>query len=100
MGYGRGGGTYVRRQPETTVLHRVVREHLGIGALGLLVVFMLALMTVNLMRPRYRTQILAEWREIEARADTPEEKRVTSGIRRLAVRLQAERFLYLVFHGD
>jgi four helix bundle protein len=28
VGYGRGGCTYVRRQPENTVLHRVVREHL------------------------------------------------------------------------
>jgi drug/metabolite transporter (DMT)-like permease len=32
----------------------------------LLVVFMLALMTVNLIRPRYRAQILAEWRESRA----------------------------------
>ena len=27
-GYGRGRGTYVRRQPGDTVLHQVVREHL------------------------------------------------------------------------
>ena len=27
-GYGRGRSTYVRRRPEDTVLHRVVREHL------------------------------------------------------------------------
>jgi len=27
-GYGRAGATYVRRRPEDTVLHRVVREHL------------------------------------------------------------------------
>jgi hypothetical protein len=28
VGYGRGRCAYVRRQPEQTVLHRVVREHL------------------------------------------------------------------------
>ena len=27
-GYGRAGSTYIRRRPEDTVLHRVVREHL------------------------------------------------------------------------
>jgi hypothetical protein len=27
-GYGRARSTYVRRRPEDTVLHRVVREHL------------------------------------------------------------------------
>jgi len=28
VGYGRGRCTYIRRQPEHTVLHRVIREHL------------------------------------------------------------------------
>jgi glutaredoxin 2 len=28
LGLGRGRQTYVRRQPEQTILHRVVREHI------------------------------------------------------------------------